>query len=82
MMKKLYQTLKTLPKTRPHFNPKLIMLKCLEFMVKAIQGKYGDETPEAIPWWYNYRAVDTRLSENNTIEYQPKYHNYDEQPCI
>ena len=72
-MKTLFQTLKPRPITRPLFDPELIMLKCPNFLVKAIMYKPEAETRETKPWWYNYPEVYTRQSENNTIEYQPKY---------
>lgn len=40
-MKKLYQTLKTLYKTRFHKNPEFVMLKCPGFLTKLTL----DETP-------------------------------------
>ena len=72
-MKKLYQTLKLILNTRPHFDPEFIMLKCPRFLVKAIMYKPEAETRETKPWWANYPEVYTRQTENNTIEYQPKY---------
>jgi hypothetical protein len=72
-MKALFQTLKPILNARTHFYPEFIMLKCPHFLVKAIMGKTNTETRETKPWWYNYPEVYTRQSENNTIEYEPRY---------
>lgn len=72
-MKKLYQTLKTLPKTYTRIELGIITLKCPDYIANALLDKPRTESRETRPWWYNYPAVDARPTINNTIEYQPKY---------
>ena len=72
-MKTLYITLQALLKEPLQFQPRLQVIKCPAFIENAVLDKPRTEPRETKPWWYNYPAVEARLAENNTIEYQPKY---------
>jgi hypothetical protein len=61
-------------KTRRHFRPGTIMLKCPEFLVSVFIGKHGIATSNQQPVTSNQQqAISAEPSGFNEYQYQPKY---------
>jgi hypothetical protein len=48
-MKTLYENLQAFLKEPPRFQPSLLVMKCPEFLVNALQSKHGDAASSQKP---------------------------------
>lgn len=72
-MNKLYNTLQHINKTRPHFQPGLLVMKCPDFIVKAVLGNRGAKTGYYGVFWDKKAAATAGNSSSDKNQIQPKY---------
>ena len=72
-MTDFYKILQTLPKTKPHFLPSLLLMKYQDFQVNIFLAKQHVTPQKAVTFCDYSPAGSARPSVNNKLKYLPQY---------